>query len=83
MTLGDVSTPEPAKVRELFEPARAFVQKVGPDALALSQRAVIACIGPSTATACRAIGLVPHVVAEVSTEEGLVEALIAHMEVRR
>ncbi|MEI6776040.1 MAG: uroporphyrinogen-III synthase [Chloroflexales bacterium] len=62
--------------------ARAFVQKIGPDAVALSQRAVIACIGPSTATACRAIGLVPHVVAEVSTEEGLVEALIAHMEVR-
>ncbi len=63
--------------------ARAFVQKVGPDALAQSQRTVIACIGPSTAAACRAVGLVPHVVAEVSTEEGLVDALIAHMEVRR
>jgi uroporphyrinogen-III synthase len=63
--------------------ARAFVQKVGPQALELSQRAVIACIGPSTAAACRAVGLAPHVVAEVSTEEGLVEALIAYMEVRR
>jgi uroporphyrinogen-III synthase len=62
---------------------RAFVQKVGPQALELSQRTVIACIGPSTAATCRAAGLAPHVVAEVSTEEGLVEALIAYMEVRR
>jgi uroporphyrinogen-III synthase len=64
--------------------ARAFIQKIGPDALDLAQKAVIACIGPAAATACRAAGLVPHVVAEVFTEEGLVEALIAHMEeVRR
>jgi uroporphyrinogen-III synthase len=64
--------------------ARAFAQKVGPEGLELARKTVIACIGPSTAAACRAVGLAPHVVAEVSTEEGLVEALIAHMEeVRR
>jgi uroporphyrinogen-III synthase len=62
--------------------ARAFVEKVGPDALDLIRRTVIACIGPAAADACRAIGLVPQVVAEVFTEEGLIESLIAHMEVR-
>ncbi|NTW98234.1 MAG: uroporphyrinogen-III synthase, partial [Oscillochloris sp.] len=62
--------------------ARAFVEKVGPNAIDLIQKTVIACIGPAAAVVCREIGLVPQVVAEVYTEEGLVEALIAHMEVR-
>ncbi|NTV64378.1 MAG: uroporphyrinogen-III synthase [Oscillochloris sp.] len=62
--------------------ARAFVEKVGPDAIELMHQTVVACIGPATADVCQAIGLVPQVVAEVFTEEGLVEALIAHMEVR-
>lgn len=62
--------------------ARAFVKKVGPDAVDLMQKTVIACIGPATAVVCREIGLAPQVVAEVFTEEGLVEALITHMEVR-
>ncbi|NTV64271.1 MAG: hypothetical protein HGA65_12135 [Oscillochloris sp.] len=62
--------------------ARAFVEKVGSDAVDLMQKTVIACIGPATAIVCREIGLVPQVVAEAFTEEGLVEALIAYMEVR-
>jgi uroporphyrinogen-III synthase len=63
--------------------ARGFVQKVGPAAPELLGRTVIACIGPATADVCHEIGLVPQVVAAVFTEEGLVDALIAYMEVRR
>jgi uroporphyrinogen-III synthase len=64
--------------------ARAFVERVGPAGLELARTTVVACIGPSTAAACRALGLEPQVVAEVSTEAGLLEALIAHIEeVRR
>jgi uroporphyrinogen-III synthase len=63
--------------------ARAFVQKVGPEAQELLRRTVVACIGPAADVACRSIGLVPQVVAEVFTEEGLVDALIAYMEVRQ
>lgn len=61
---------------------RAFVEKVGPRALELMQKTVIACIGPATAVVCEELAIVPHVVAEVFTEEGLIEALIAYMEVR-
>ena len=63
--------------------ARAFVQKVGPQALKLLERTVIACIGPATVDVCYKIGLTPQVVAEVYTEDGLLDALIAYMEVRR
>jgi len=57
---------------------RTFAAKVGPAGLAHLRRAVVACIGPSTAAACRELGLEPDVVAAVSTEEGLAEALAAH-----
>lgn len=40
--------------------------------------AVVACIGPVTAQAARERGLHVDVVAPVHTEEGLVEALVAH-----
>ncbi len=63
--------------------ARAFIQKVGPQARELLGRAVIACIGPATADVCHEIGLAPQVVAEVFTEDGLLDALIAYMEVRQ
>lgn len=55
-----------------------FARQVGPAGLAAAQGAVIACIGPSTAETCRALGLAPAVVAAVSTEEGLVAALVAY-----
>lgn len=61
--------------------ARAFVQKLGPHGLELARRAATACIGPATAEACRAIGLTPQVVADVFTEDGLIAALSAYMEV--
>ncbi|WP_129627991.1 uroporphyrinogen-III synthase [Candidatus Oscillochloris fontis] len=61
---------------------RAFIEKVGPDAIALMQKTVLACIGPATAVVCQEFGLEPQVVAEVYTEEGLLESLIAYMEVR-
>lgn len=56
--------------------ARSFVERIGPAALPDAQRTLIACIGPVTADAARAVGLEPGVVAEPSTMEGLVEALI-------
>ncbi|EFO80835.1 uroporphyrinogen-III C-methyltransferase / uroporphyrinogen-III synthase [Oscillochloris trichoides DG-6] len=60
---------------------RAFIEKVGPDAVALMQKTILACIGPATAVVCQEFGLEPQVVAEVYTEEGLLESLIAYMEV--
>ncbi len=60
---------------------RAFIEKVGPDAIALMQKTILACIGPATAVVCQEFGLEPQVVADVYTEEGLLEALIAYMEV--
>lgn len=56
--------------------ARFFAQHVGEMGLAAARHMVIACIGPATAEVCREIGLEPTVVATVSTEEGLVEALV-------
>ncbi len=53
-----------------------FVQQVGAAGLAALGTTVIACIGPSTAEVCRDLGLEPAVVAAVSTEEGLLEALV-------
>lgn len=58
--------------------ARALVQRLGPEGLAAARAPIIACIGPSTAAACREAGLTPTVVAEVSTEIGLVAALDAY-----
>lgn len=55
----------------------SFVQRIGPATLPLARQTVIACIGPVTAEAARAAGLPPTVVAEPSTIEGLVNALIA------
>lgn len=43
----------------------------------IPERAVIACIGPITAEAARAHGLVPSVVAEEYTIDGLVRELVA------
>ncbi|WP_220593416.1 uroporphyrinogen-III synthase [Oscillochloris sp. ZM17-4] len=60
--------------------ARAFVQKVGPQSLDLLGQTVIACIGPAAAAVCREIGMEPQVVAEVFTEEGLLESLISYLE---
>ena len=56
--------------------ARAFVERVGAASLPHANRCIIACIGPSTAEVARAAGLVPTVVAAVSTEAGLVDALV-------
>jgi uroporphyrinogen-III synthase len=57
---------------------RFFLQRLGPEGVELARSALIACIGPSTAAACRAVGLAPTLVAAVSTEEGLVAALADH-----
>lgn len=56
---------------------RSFVQRLGTDALDRARQAVIACIGPVTAETAREAGLPVSVVAEPSTIEGLVEALVA------
>jgi uroporphyrinogen-III synthase len=56
---------------------RAFVQRIGAEALPHARQAVIACIGPVTAQAAEEASLPPDVVAETSTVEGLVAALVA------
>jgi|YNPBryunderm2012_1023409.scaffolds.fasta_scaffold04315_3 uroporphyrinogen-III synthase len=58
--------------------ARYFAQQVGAEGLEAARRCLVACIGPSTAETCRELGLPPAVVAAVSTEAGLLEALVAH-----
>lgn len=55
--------------------ARFFAEQVGPAGLAAAHRAAIICIGPSTAEACRELGLEPAAVAHEYTEAGLVAAL--------
>lgn len=55
--------------------AAYFVQQIGPEGLARANSAAIGCIGPSTAAACRELGLAVAFEAEVNTEEGLVQAL--------
>ncbi len=59
--------------------ARYFTLQVGEAGVAAARRSIIACIGPATADVCNELGLVPTVVATVFTEEGLVEALVAHV----
>lgn len=56
---------------------RAFVQRIGAEALPQARQAVIACIGPVTAQAAAEASLPPDVVAETSTVEGLIAALVA------
>jgi uroporphyrinogen III methyltransferase / synthase len=53
-----------------------FLEAYGPDAVP----AVVACIGPVTADTARRHGLRIDVVAEVHTIEGLVDALVAHVD---
>lgn len=59
--------------------ARYFVQRIGPEALPAAQRTIIACIGPAAAAVAREVGLSPTVVADVSTEAGMVDALVEHI----
>ncbi len=59
--------------------ARYLALQVGAEGLAAARRCLIACIGPATADVCRELGLEPAVVARAYTEEGLVEALVAHV----
>jgi uroporphyrinogen-III synthase len=56
--------------------ARFFVEQLGAAGPAAVGAVAIVCIGPSTAEACRALGLAPAAVAEAATEEGLVAALV-------
>jgi uroporphyrinogen-III synthase len=58
---------------------RFFARQVGPAGLEAARALIVACIGPSTAAVCRELGVEPVVVAAVSTEEGLVEALVAYV----
>ncbi len=57
---------------------RGFIARVGREALPDLRQVVIACIGPITAAAVRAEGLLPTVVAEEYTVNGLVAALARH-----
>lgn len=45
--------------------------------------AIVACIGPTTASAARSAGLAPQVVATQHSAEGLVNALLHHLSVTR
>lgn len=58
---------------------RNFVELVGgrKAAVELTRGALIACIGPITAGTVEEMGMVPHIVAESYTIEGLVTALVA------
>lgn len=58
----------------------AFAASLGGEAAArdAARGKVVACIGPITADAARAIGLEPDVVADVFTTEGLLDALERH-----
>jgi uroporphyrinogen-III synthase len=55
-----------------------LLAQLGPAGPTIARRALLACIGPTTAAACRELGLEPAVVAEQYTEEGLVNALVLH-----
>jgi hydroxymethylbilane synthase len=55
---------------------RNFAQRVGPQGINHARRVVIACIGPVTAEAAREVGLTPTLVADDSTVEGLLDALV-------
>ena len=57
---------------------RSFAAQAGPELAALTQQAVIACLGPITADAAREAGLRVDLVAEPYTTAGLVAALAAH-----
>lgn len=59
--------------------ARFLAEQVGPAGLAAARHLIIVCIGPSTAAACRELGLEPGAVAAEATEEGMVDALVAHV----
>jgi uroporphyrinogen-III synthase len=59
--------------------AQFLLAQLGSNSAASLKRALIACIGPTTADACRELGLEPDVVAEQYSEDGLVEALVAYI----
>jgi uroporphyrinogen-III synthase len=48
-------------------------------AAAPTERTLVVCIGPSTAAAARAAGLRVDLVAEDSTGQGMIQALVAHV----
>lgn len=58
---------------------RYFVDRIGPTALSAVHQVLIACIGPITAEAVRAVGLTPTIVARNFTEAGLLEALVEYV----
>ena len=62
--------------------ARCFAELVGPAGVAVARSLIIACIGPSTAAVCHELGLEPAVVAAVSSEDGLVDALASYVAAR-
>ena len=55
----------------------AFVALLGDEAATLAARATVACIGPVTADAARAVGLPVHIQSATYTSEALVDALLA------
>jgi uroporphyrinogen-III synthase len=50
--------------------------------LAPTERTLVVCIGPSTAEAARAAGVRVDVVAEESTGQGMIQALVEHVRER-
>ncbi|HEX2924227.1 MAG TPA: uroporphyrinogen-III C-methyltransferase [Chloroflexota bacterium] len=56
-----------------------LMEMLGADAIALLDRAVIACIGPITAATARKLGLRVDVEASEHTIPGLVKALVQHL----
>lgn len=60
--------------------AQFLLAQLGPANRRALQHALLACIGPTTANACRELGLTPSVVAEAYSEEGLLRALVEYVE---
>lgn len=55
---------------------RSLVSQLSPEALIALRNVLLICIGPSTATVCRELGLEPTAIAEPHNEAGLVAALV-------
>lgn len=57
--------------------ATYFVERIGAEHLPRARQTIIACIGPIAAKGAEQVGLSPTIIADPSTTEGLIAALVA------